>query len=99
MQQYPGPFSKKKWTKEERDQIKSFTKAKLRKLLDRDPRWEFVHDEGGRVVYRNVELSAPWDYVAIHPSKQEYRNPSLLLWQIDHICWTGKVLRAWKALK
>jgi len=99
MQQYPGPFPKKKWAKQERDQIKSFPKKLVRKLLDKDEEWEFAGVHGGRAMYRNPKHKPPYDYVAVHTSTDEYQNPSLLFCMIDHICWTAKELRKWKAIK
>lgn len=99
MQEYPGPFPKKKWTRQERDQLKSFTKGKVKKLLDKDSRWELAGTDGGRVSYKNPEHKPPYDYVAVHPSTDQYKNPSLLLWMIDQICWDAKTLRKWKAIK
>jgi hypothetical protein len=99
MQEYPGPFAKKKWTRQERDQIKSFSKDLVRKLLDKDDRWEFIGVNGGRATYRNPEHDEPYTYVAVHTSTERFQNPSLLFWMIDHICWTPKDLRKWKAIK
>jgi len=99
MQEYPGPFPKKKWTPQERSQIKSFTKGMMKKLLDKDPRWDFVGFDGGRAVYRSGEYKPPYDYVAVHQSTDQYDNPSLVFWMIDHICWNAATLRAWKAIK
>jgi hypothetical protein len=99
MQQYPGPFPKKKWSRQARPQIKTLRKDKIKKLLDKDPNWEFVRFEGGRATYRNRALQPPYDYLVIHPSEQEFKNPSLVFWMLDHICWEEKDLQEWKVLQ
>ena len=89
------PFPKKKWAKQERDQIKSLTKIDMIKLLNRDPRWEFLGAKGARYVYGNPQCPKPYDHVAIHYHKEGFRNPGLLFQIIDNICWTAKDLKNW----
>lgn len=93
------PFPKKKWTKQERDQIRPLTKIAMIKLLDKDARWEFLGVKGGRYIYENSEYPKPYDHVAIHYHREGYHDPSLLFQLIDNICWTAKELRKWKVIK
>jgi hypothetical protein len=94
-----SPFRKKKWTKQERDQIRPLTKIDMIKLLDKDPRWKFLGAKGGRYIYGNPKCPKPYDHVAIHYHKEGFHNLSLLLQLIDNICWTAEDLRNWKVIK
>lgn len=93
MQQYPGPFPKKQWTPQARSQIRTFTKNQVAAIVKGDSRWEYSGMDGGRTVFRNPLLPSPWNYLAVHTSKQEYQNPSLLFWMLDHICCTESDLK------
>ena len=88
MQQYPGPFPKKKWTKQARAQLKKIKKKDLIALLKRDNRWKFAGTSGARYTFYNPALQPPWDYVAVHYHNEQFDNLSLLLRMIDQICWS-----------
>lgn len=94
------PFPKKKWSKQEWDQLRGITKSKMIALLNKDTRWEFLGTKGSRYIYRNSELRAPFDHVAIHfHPKEGYRDQKLLRAILDHICWTRDDLVKWKVIK
>lgn len=93
------PFPKKKWTKQERDQLHTLTKIDMIKLLDKDARWKFLGTKGGRYIYKNPQCPKPYDHVAIHYHKERFNNLGLLLQIIDNICWTVQDLRQWKVIK
>ena len=93
------PFPKKKWTKQEREQIRPLTKIDMIKLIDKDPHWEFLGVKGARFVYGNPKYPKPYDHVAIHYHKERFYDPSLLFQIIDNICWTAEDLRNWGVIK
>lgn len=99
MQQYPGPFPKKDWGKQSRAQLKKLKKKDIVDLLKKDPQWQFAGADGARYSFYNSALPQPWDYVVIHYHDEQYRNFSLLLWMLDHICWTEGDLKQWKVVK
>lgn len=99
MQQYPGPFPKKKWNRQSRDQLKKLKKKDIVELLKKDSRWKFVGTDGARFSFYNPIHRQPWDYVVVHYHDEEYRNFSLLLWMLDHICWVETDLRQWKVIR
>lgn len=99
MLKYPGPFPKKEWTKNEREQLASIEKSDLIRLLDRDPRWEQVSVKGARYVYRNPAIRQPYDYIVIHYHKHMVVGSQILFPMLDQICWTPEWLRKEKVLK
>ena len=93
------PFPKKKWTNQERQQLKRLTKIDLISLLDKDDRWEFRGVKGARYTYYNPGIRPPNEYLTIHYHREGFRNIGLLLHILDHWCCTREDLKRWKVFK
>lgn len=95
------PLPKKKWTKIAWDQIRAFSKGKIIRLLNNDPRWIEVDASGSQRTFRNHHNPKPHDYVSIHfhTKKETFRNPNLLKTLLNQICWTEISLRQDKIIK
>lgn len=81
------------------EQIKDLKRKQIIRLLDKDPRWEFVKVRGSHYVYYNAELPSPHNYVEISHHAGGYGDKSLLKMLLDNICWDIAVLKKWKVIK
>lgn len=93
------PFPKKQWEKQDWQQIKNLTKVDLISLLDKDSHWEFKGVKGAKYIYYNRQYKPPYDYLAIHYHKEEFKNKGLLRHLLDHRCCTRDDLKRWKVIK
>jgi hypothetical protein len=93
------PFPKKKWDKNTWAQLKGLTKVDLISILFKDQNWEHVSSKDGKYVFKSRKYKPPYDYLAIHYHKEDFRNPGLLKSILDHTCWDVPKLQNWKIIK
>ena len=91
---------KQNWTKQEWDQLKGISKAKLIQLLRKDPDWEETPAaRGSRIVFCNKNLPLEDQYVAIHKHAGGYHDKGLLKNLLAQIGWSAQRLRKWKVIR
>lgn len=71
------PFPRKKWTKNEWDQLKGLTKIEVIKILDKDDTWEYIGTKGGRYIYKSDEYDEPFNHLAVHYHHEGYGDKML----------------------